>query len=209
MRIVAFNGSPRKNGNTARMLTTMLSNLEARGCDTKLIHIGGMEAYGCMDCGLCRSTRKYVCFQKKDRHINEWFTALVESHAVILGSPVYAGGVTPVMKAFVEKAVYLARGPMKVGAPGTVLRNKIGVAVTPTRRSGGIQTLQGMTALFAHTQMIMPCCGYWPVAFGVHPGDCEQDTDGMRILDTLTERLFSAVQRFTMPTPPTLTNKEN
>ena len=76
------------------------------------------------------------------------------------------------MKGFIEKAVFMARAPIKRGAPHTVLRNKVGVAVCSTRRSGGIQTLQSMMSLFAHTQMIMPCGGEWPIAsFGAMDSD--------------------------------------
>lgn len=65
--------------------------------------------------------------------INECFTKLLVADGVILGSPVYAGWLTPSMKGFIEKAVFMARAPIKRGAPHTVLRNKVGVAVCSQR----------------------------------------------------------------------------
>ena len=102
------------------------------------------------------------------------------------------------MKGFIEKAVFMARAPIKRGAPHTVLRNKGGVAVCSTRRSGGIQTLQSMMSLFAHTQMIMPCGGEWPIAsFGAMDSDAFlRDKKGIAIIDRTADNFIEALCRF-------------
>lgn len=196
MYIIAFNGSPRKNGNTFQTLRYMLDKFEKHGYSTELIQMGS-EAHGCIGCGLCRKNQREYCFQASDPLYNEWFGKLLLAEGVILGSPVYAGGATPVMKGFIEKAAFMARGPIKRGGNHTVLRNKVGVAVTPTRRSGGIQTLQSMISLFAHSQMIMPCGGSWPITsmgtMDIH--GFSNDPDGIKIVDKLADNMASVLEK--------------
>ena len=196
MRIVAFNGSPRRNGNTFQTLNHMLERLAARGCETELVQMGA-EAHGCIGCGLCRKNQQERCFQKSDPRYNEWFGKMLEADGVILGSPVYAGWLTPLMKGFVEKAAFMARGPIKRGGKYTVLRNKVGVAVAPTRRSGGIQTLQSMIALFAQSQMIMPCGGAWPItSLGSMDTDAfSNDPEGVKIVDRLADNMMDVLEK--------------
>lgn len=196
MHIVAFNGSPRKKGNTFQTLSHMLERFEKRGYTTELVQMG-VEAHGCIGCGLCRKNQQERCFQKSDPLYNEWFGKMLEADGVILGSPVYAGWLTPVMKGFVEKAAFMARGPIKRGGRYTVLHNKVGVAIAPTRRSGGIQTLQSMIALFAHSQMIMPCAGAWPItSMGSMDTDAfSQDSEGIKIVDRLADNMMDVLER--------------
>ena len=196
MHIVAFNGSPRAKGNTYKMLDRMLARCRERGFTTELVSMGDV-GYGCKSCGLCRKNEREWCYQKDDPIINECFAKLLAADGVILGSPVYAGWLTPSMKGFIEKAVFMARAPIKRGEPHTVLRNKVGVAVCSTRRSGGIQTLQSMMSLFAHTQMIMPCGGDWPIAsFGsMAPDAFLNDEKGIAIIDRTADSLIEALCR--------------
>lgn len=197
MHSVAFNGSPRNKGNTHKMLARILERCEENGFTTELIHMGS-DPHACKDCGLCRKNMREWCYQKSDPFINEWFAKMVSANGIILGSPVYGGWLTPVMKGFIEKSVYIARAPIKRGEKYTVLRNKIGIAVCSTRRSGGIQTLQSLISMFAHTQMIMPCGGQWPIAsFGSMDTDAFlKDINGVAIIDKLAENFVKALVRF-------------
>lgn len=49
MKIVAFNGSPRKNGNTALLLNRVCERLQQHGIETEVIQIGGQALHGCID----------------------------------------------------------------------------------------------------------------------------------------------------------------
>ena len=59
MKVVAFNGSPRKGGNTEQAIETIFRELQAEGIATELIQIGGQPIHGCTAC--------YQCFANKDK----------------------------------------------------------------------------------------------------------------------------------------------
>ena len=195
MHIVAFNGSPRKHGNTYQTMAYMLKKFEAKGWTTEIVQMGS-TGYGCIGCGLCRKNQREWCYQKSDPMFKEWFGKLLQADGVILGAPVYAGWLPPAMKGFIEKAAFVARGPIKRGGKYTVLRNKVGVAIAPTRRSGGIQTLQSLISLFAHTQMIMPCGGAWPItSFGtMDTNGLTTDPRGVQIVDRLADNMAAVLE---------------
>ena len=58
MKVAAFNGSARKNGNTAILLTAVFAELNKEGIETELIQLAGQPIHGCIAC--------YKCFKKKD-----------------------------------------------------------------------------------------------------------------------------------------------
>ena len=93
MKVVAFNGSARKDGNTALLLKTVLEELAAEGIDTELYHLAGKPIQGCIAC--------YQCFKNKDRRcavgkdiVNECVAKMVEADGILLGSPTYFADVT-------------------------------------------------------------------------------------------------------------------
>ena len=49
MKVVAFNGSPHKDGNTAALLGAVLRELESQGIETELVHLRGPLS-GCRAC---------------------------------------------------------------------------------------------------------------------------------------------------------------
>ena len=58
MKVIAFNGSARKDGNTAVMLNTALDELKAEGIETELYQLSGKKIHGCIAC--------YKCFENKE-----------------------------------------------------------------------------------------------------------------------------------------------
>ncbi|HPM61569.1 MAG TPA: flavodoxin family protein, partial [Methanoregulaceae archaeon] len=53
MKVVAFNGSPRKEGNTKHLLEHVLAPLKEEGISTELVQVGGKKVHGCTACGKC------------------------------------------------------------------------------------------------------------------------------------------------------------
>lgn len=53
MKVVAFNGSPRKEGNTAALIKHVLAELEKEGIETEVVQVGGKRIHGCTACGKC------------------------------------------------------------------------------------------------------------------------------------------------------------
>ncbi|MBA4358885.1 MAG: flavodoxin family protein, partial [Desulfovibrio sp.] len=93
MKIIAINGSPRKDGNTRLLLETVLEPLAGAGWDTELVQIGGRAIHGCRACGKCFELRNQRCAFGKDI-LNEVLEKMLSADAILLGSPTYFADVS-------------------------------------------------------------------------------------------------------------------
>lgn len=178
MKVVAFNGSPRKEGNTASALAIVLDRLEEAGIETELVHIGKTTVAGCKACFGCVRNRDERCILTEDP-VNEWIAKMKEADGILLGSPVYFAGVAGAMKAFLDRAFFVA------GANGALFRHKVGAAVTAVRRSGGLPTFQGLNHYLQYSEMLIPSSNYWNVGHGMMAGDLAEDGEGVQIMEVL------------------------
>ena len=90
MKVVAFNGSARKDGNTAILLKRVLKTLEEEDIKTELVQLAGEQIRGCTACRTCFETKNQQCTIRGDK-VNEYIQKMVEADGVILGSPTYFG----------------------------------------------------------------------------------------------------------------------
>ena len=107
MKIIALNGSPRKNCNTATLLKKALEGAESKGADTELINLYDLNYKGCNSCFLCKlkGGKSYgVCAVNDD--LKDVIKKIEESDALIFGSPIYLGSVTGEMRSFMERLIY-------------------------------------------------------------------------------------------------------
>ena len=61
MRVIGFNCSPRKDGNTSIAIKTVLKALEKEDIETESMHIAEKLVYGCRACGTCKKTGEGFC----------------------------------------------------------------------------------------------------------------------------------------------------
>lgn len=99
MKILAINGSPRKKGNTARLLEEALRGALNSGIDTEMLHLADYSFGGCLGCEGCSSTFK--CVLPDD--MQKIYPKIEEADGLICGSPTYFYNVTALMKAFLER----------------------------------------------------------------------------------------------------------
>ncbi len=111
MKVVAFNGSARKDGNTAILLKRVLKALEAEGIETELIQLAGQQIHGCTACRTCFETKNQHCAITDDK-VNVYIQKMVEADGIILGSPTYFGMMSPEMKALIDRAGFVAEAPL-------------------------------------------------------------------------------------------------
>lgn len=182
MKVVAFNGSPRKSGNTAILIDEIFSILKEEGIETEKIQLGNKKVHGCTACGKCRKLKDGRCHIKND-HLNFCIEKMVEADGIIIGSPVYFTDVTPEVKALIDVAGYATRGA------GHLLKRKVGAGVIAVRRGGALHTFATINNFFLINQMIIPGSSYWNFAMGQGEGDVLQDEEGMRIMHTLAENM--------------------
>ncbi len=107
MKIMAFNGSPRKKWNTETLLSTALEGAASCGAETELIHLYDLDYKGCISCFACKTIggKSYGrCAVKDD--LTAVFGKIEQADAIILGSPIYFGTVSGEMKSFMERLLF-------------------------------------------------------------------------------------------------------
>ncbi len=178
MKVVAFNGSPRKDGNTAILINHLFRELEKEGIETELVQLSGKEIRGCIACYKCVENKDQRCSVKNDV-ANECIEKMIGADGIILGSPTYFTDVTAEMKALIDRAGFVSI------ANGGMFKNKVGAAVVAMRRSGAVHTLDTINHFFLGAQMIVPGQS---LAVGREKGEVEKDKEGMQAVKTLGKR---------------------
>jgi len=100
MEVTGFVGSPRRTGNTSYLVQEILESAARKGVDTQLIHLNGLSIRGCQACMKCKE-EPIRCAVDDD--MQDLYPAIESSDAVILGSPIYIGNITGLMKTFIDR----------------------------------------------------------------------------------------------------------
>jgi multimeric flavodoxin WrbA len=182
MKVIAINGSPRKEGNTYQALSMVGKELMAGGIDFEILHVGHKQIHGCMACGKCAVNKDEACSIKSD-DVNKWIQVLKTADGIILGSPVYYSGVAGTMKCFLDRAFYVA------GSNGSLFRHKVGGALVALRRSGGSATLDSLNHYIHYSEMIVATANYWNIIHGRAIGEVAQDMEGQQIMRVLGKNM--------------------
>jgi multimeric flavodoxin WrbA len=178
IKVVAFNGSARKGGNTAILLKYVLKELETEGIETELVELSGATIHGCLGCRTCSARKDRKCSQASDMG-NELIEKMDKADGILLGSPTYFADITPEIKALIDRAGYVSM------ANGGMLRRKVGAAVVAVRRAGAIHAFDTMNHFFLISEMMIPGSSYWNIGIGRESGDVERDEEGIRTMKTL------------------------
>jgi multimeric flavodoxin WrbA len=187
MKVVAFNGSPRKNGNTAHAIGMVLKELELAGIETEIVHVGKETIAGCAACHGCVRNQDERCVLPGDK-VNEWIQKMKAADGILLASPVHYSGIAGTMKSFLDRAFFV------LGVNGNPLRHKVGAALAAVRRSGGLPTVNGLYHYLTYSEMMLPTSNYWNVAHGLQPGELEQDEEGVQIMQVLGRNMAWLMQ---------------
>jgi multimeric flavodoxin WrbA len=182
MKVVAFNGSPRKEGNTWHALKLVTAELEAAGIATEIVTVGDQPIRDCIACGMCAKNKDERCVLPGDP-VNDWIQLMKQADGILLGSPVYFAAMSGAMKSFLDRAFYVA------GMNGSLFRHKVGAAVVAVRRSGGISAFEQLNNFLLYSEMLLPTSNYWNVIHGRMPGEVEQDAEGVQIMRVLGKNM--------------------
>ena len=182
LKVVAINGSARKDGNTAILIRRVFSVLESEGIETELIQLAGEQIHGCMACGTCRKIQNKQCKIVND-NVNLYIEKMAAADGIILGSPTYFSMMTSEMKALIDRAGFVGR------ANGDLYKRKVGAAIVAVRRAGGIPTFDAINHFFLISQMIVPGSSYWNLGIGLNKGDVEKDEEGLKTMDDLGKNM--------------------
>ena len=182
MKVIAFNGSARKDGNTALMINTVLEILQSHGIETEHIQLAGQVIPGCIACYQCLERKDGRCAVENDP-INDYITKIRESQGIILGSPTYFADVSTNMKALIERCGMVAR------VNGDLFRRKVAAGVVAVRRGGAIHVFDSLNPFFLIGQMIVVGSIYWNLGRGLKPGEVKDDEEGLRTMKILGENM--------------------
>jgi multimeric flavodoxin WrbA len=188
MNVVAFNGSPNKEGNTYHALRMVANELEASGMETEIIHVGNRLIRGCTACNQCVKNRDEKCVLPGDE-VNEWIQKMKAADGILFGSPVHYSALGSTMKAFLDRAFYVT------GVNGGLLRHKVAASVVAVRRSGGVATFDQLNNYITYSEMLMPTSNYWNVIHGTRPGEAVQDEEGVQIMRVLGKNMAWLMKR--------------
>jgi len=178
MKVVAFNGSPRKDGNTFQSIKVMFGEMEQQGIDTEIIQLGGTLIHGCRACYSCFKNKNRECVIKDD-DLNSYIRLMTEADGIVIGSPVYFSNISSETKALIDRAGLVAR------ANDYLLARKVGAAAVVARRAGATFAFSGINFFFFIQQMIVPGSVYWNLGIGHEPGDVQKDAEGLVTFKTL------------------------
>jgi multimeric flavodoxin WrbA len=182
MKVIAFNGSARKEGNTAILLNLVLDELKAEGIETELYSLAGKPVQGCIACFKCFEKKNKRCNVEKDI-INECIQKMVEADGILLGSPTYFADVPAGMKALIERCGMVGR------ANQDLYKRKVGAAVVAVRRAGAIHVFNSLNYFFTINEMIIPGSSYWNIGIGRQPGEVNSDAEGVQTMKNLGKNM--------------------
>jgi len=179
MRVIGFNGSPRKDGNTFILINYVLRELEKEGIKTELVQLSEKEIHGCIACYKCFENKDKRCAVKTDA-ANEYIEKIINADGIVLGSPVYFIDITPEMKALIDRAGFVSL------ANGRMYANKVGATVAAFRRSGAMHAVDSMNHFLLSQQIFIVGRA---VGVGREKGEAEKDEEGVQLSKSLGQRM--------------------
>jgi multimeric flavodoxin WrbA len=188
MKVVAFNGSARKDGNTAIMIGYVFRELEKEKIKTELVQLAGSKIHGCIACMQCYENKDQRCAVKDDV-VNDCIEKMLDADGIILGSPTYFANVSTEMKALIDRAGMVSR------ANSDMLARKVGAAVVAVRRAGAIHVFNSINHFFFIGGMIVPGSSYWNLGMGRQKGEVEKDDEGIQTMKNLGRNMAWLLKR--------------
>ena len=182
MKVVGINGSPRKDGNTAILIQTVFQELNQQGIESELIQLSEQNIRGCTGCYACMEQKNKRCIITDDP-FNACLAQMIAADGILLGSPVYAAGVTSQMKALIDRA------SMVLAANRGLLKYKVGAAVVAARRGGATSAFDALNHFLHSKEMFLVGSTYWNMVYGRDIGEVQKDQEGMNNMQNLGQNM--------------------
>lgn len=178
MKVVAFNGSARTNGNTAIMIEHCFDHLRAADIECEMVQLASHNLNCCTVCLKCKEKQHAKCRQVDDP-FNQFINMMIEADGIILASPSYFAGVTPELKALIDRT-----GMVNI-AGGFPLARKPAAAIVSGRRAGLVNTFSMINNLYLALNMIVVGSSYWNIGYGLERGDVKKDAEALATIADL------------------------
>jgi multimeric flavodoxin WrbA len=188
MKVVAFNGSARPDGNCTILLKEVFSRLELHDIQPELVLLSQKKINPCTACYKCHENKDQRCVIKDD-DLNECIAKMMNAQGIILASPTYIGDVSSVSKALIDRAGFVAR------ANGNMFRRKVAAAVTAASWGGAIHTFETLNLFFLIGEMIVVGSSNWNLGFGREKGQVLQDRKALETVRTLGHNMAWLIKK--------------
>ena len=175
-KVILLNGSPRKNGCTARALEEMVRVFEEEGVETEVIQVGSQDIRGCIACGYCGRNGKCVF----DDLVNEVAGKFEAADGLVVGSPVYYSSPNGTILSFLDRLFYSTSFSKHL---------KVGAAVVSCRRGGNTASFDVLNKYFSISNMPIATANYWNMVHGFTAEDVEKDLEGLQTMRNLARNM--------------------
>lgn len=99
MKVLAFNGSPRKGGNTEVLLAAVMDGMASAGGKGEIVRVCDLRIQPCIGCGGCEKEGKCVL----DDDMTGLYEKIIVADRLVMASPIYFYGITAQAKACVDR----------------------------------------------------------------------------------------------------------
>jgi multimeric flavodoxin WrbA len=175
MKVILFNGSPKKNGCTYTALAEIEKELNKEGIETEIFHAGAATK-GCLGCGYCAKNGKCIT----DDCVNEAAKLIKDADGFVFGSPVHYAAASGMMTSFLDRLFYSA---------GNSLRLKPCAVIASCRRGGSTATLDQLLKYPEFKEMPIINGQYWAMVHGNTPDEIKQDFEGIQVMHTIGKNM--------------------
>jgi multimeric flavodoxin WrbA len=182
-KVLFICASPRKDGNTAQVLSECANIIEKLGLETETVYLRGKKIESCRACGKCAEIHK--C--KIDDGLNEIIDKIKDSKGFIIGTPVYFGTARGDLMAALQRIGYVSMNNNRF------LSWKVGGPIAVARRGGQTSTIQELLMFYLINEMIVPGSTYWNMVFGREKGEALEDEEGMRTIIRFGENVAKLI----------------
>jgi len=129
MKVLVILGSPKRNGNTAKVVSMLEEILYLKGHETKRIQVVDFNINGCVGCNACYTPKKKAnCVQKDD--FLTIYDRMASADVVIYASSLYAWSFPAQMKSFVDRHYCLVTYPGLPEQSSVVEGKRVALLVT-------------------------------------------------------------------------------
>ena len=176
MKVLLINGSPHQHGATDVALNEVANKLKEHKIETEILWLGTKAMQGCIACGNCSKTGKCVF----NDLVNETNARAAEFDAMVVGGPVYYGGICGQLTAFLDRLFYCSHGAWK---------HKLGASVVTCRRAGNTAAYQRLNQYFGISNMPIVTSRYWNLIHCNIAEEARQDEEGLQTMRVLGENM--------------------
>lgn len=168
MKVLIINGSPRKDGNCARLIKEATDIFDSENIGYEIFNIGTEPVRGCIACGFCAKGEGCVF---KDDAVNSVAEKMAKCDGVLIASPVYYASANGSLISLLDRVFYSSTFDKRM---------KVGAAFAVARRAGTSATFDELNKYFTINQMPIASGRYWNDGFGREKGEIAGDEEGLQ-----------------------------